>query len=233
MAGTPKVLAAIVAAHCVVTNSAADDAVATWRDVTDRVLMPALQAAYPGVVDWTLQPLVGKHHAERLRGELPVDASVARLGSRSAVRLTWKQDRRLVHSTVWFAVEGSQPLLAASSLIQAGSTLTPALAMERVTNAVAITCTPVSSAQALVGMRARRTLQEGEVICEQLIEPRPTVTRGEDVVVRSTAGAITITAKGVAQQDAVLGQVLRIRNPSSGDTYLASVSGEGEVVVHE
>lgn len=229
-----RALAAVVAMHCVASHATSVGEFASWRAAADEALLPALRAAYPEVNDWTLTPLLGKGQDERLQRRLPGRVDVVRLGSRSAVRLSWREEgARSAHSTIWFAVEGKQNVLTASSTIRSGTALAPQLVVQSTGNGLAVACTPIVSGQALVGMRARVTMHQGQVICAQSIEPRPPVARGEDVLVRAMAGAVTILAKGVAQQDGSLGQILRIKNPSSGDTYLAAVSGAGEVVVHE
>jgi flagella basal body P-ring formation protein FlgA len=221
------------AALCMTAQAVPVSDAAPWRVATEEVLLPALRAAYPEVSDWTLTPLLGKGQDERLQRRPPGHVSVVRLGSRSAVRLSWKQEQRSVHSTVWFAVAGTQNVLTAVAEIRRGSALTPQLATRSRRDALAVACMPVVFEQALTGMRARVTLKEGQVICAQSIEPRPPVTRGEDVVVRAVAGAVTIMAKGVAQQDGSLGQRVRVKNPSNGNTFLAAVSAIAEVVVDE
>jgi len=230
---TCGLLAAATAGHCVAARAAVVEEPASWRAAADRALLPALHAAYPDVSDWTVTPLLGRGQDERLQRQLPGTVNIVHLGSRSAVRLSWTQGKRQAHSTIWFAVEGMQDLLTATATIHSGSALTPELVEQGVRNTLAVGCTPVVSKQALVGMRARVTMQAGQVICAQSVEPRPPVARGENVVVRSVAGAVTVMARGVAQQDGALGQVLRIKNPANGDTYLAAVSAAGEVAVHE
>lgn len=227
------VIGSFAAALCTGAQAVPVSEAVPWRTATDRVLLAALQAAYPAVSDWTLVPLLGKGQDERLQRSPPSHVSVVRLGSRSAVRLSWKQEQRSVHSTVWFAVAGMQNVLTATSEIRRGSALTPQLATQSNRDALAAACTPLVIGEALTDMRARVTLKEGQVICSQSIEPRPPVTRGEEVIVRAAAGSVTIMAKGVAQQDGLLGQRVRVKNPSNGNTFLAAVSATAEVVVDE
>jgi flagella basal body P-ring formation protein FlgA len=59
------------------------------------------------------------------------------------------------------------------------------------------------------------------------------VARGDNVAVYAKVGLVTITATGIAQEDAELGQRLKVRSPSSGEVYSAAVSGRGEVMVRE
>ena len=208
---------------------ASDRGSVDWRTVAERSLKSALMDAYPGVTEWALQPLLGKRQEARLEGPGPFEANVVRVGKRSAVRLT----RESKDSVVWFAVGGVQSIPSARTDIRARTALVPDLCEYAVHDVLALTCSPIESPAALSGMRAARTIRAGEPICAQSLERRPAVGRGEDVTVISTAGAVQIVGRAVAQEDGIVGQVLRVKNRSSGEIYLAAVSGEREVVVHD
>jgi flagella basal body P-ring formation protein FlgA len=217
----------------IATVATADSGGDSWRGTADNALMTALRVAYPNVADWHIVPLIGDRQLRRLQAAGEVGAVAGRLGKRSSVRITGTQGGHPFRATVWFAVDGMQQALSARSRIPAGATVTPADFDYVNQDILALTCTALTSPDGLAGMRTKRTLQASETLCTELIEPRPTVSRGDSVLVRSTAGAVTITAKAMAQQDGKLGQLVRVRNPSSGEIYPASVSGVGEVVVRE
>ena len=71
------------------------------------------------------------------------------------------------------------------------------------------------------------------MICAEDIEPKPPVSRGERVIVHSSAGLVTVVVSGIAEQDGNIGDRLQVRNPENGELYLASVAAEGEVVVRQ
>ena len=210
---------------------ASDGGSVDWRTVAERSLMSALTDAYPQVTEWSIEPLLGKRQETRLAELGPLRADVVRVGKRSAVRLM--SDGAPASSVVWFAVRGMQALPSARTDIRARTALVPDLCEEIVHDALALRCSPIESSAALAGVRAARSIRAGEAICAQALEPRPAVGRGEDVTVISTAGAVQIVGRAVAQEDGIVGQVLRVRNPSSGEVYSAAVSGEREVVVHD
>jgi flagella basal body P-ring formation protein FlgA len=212
---------------------ASESSVLDWQGVAERVLLPALHSAYPDVVDWAVEPLVGKRQAGVLASGESFEAVVVRVGKRSAVRLQSRAGAKAGGSTVWFAVRGVQPVLTAKSTIQAREPLRPELSDYVPQDVVALACTPIGSAQALTGMRARKSIREGAAICAESIEPRPAVGRGQEVTVISTAGAVVITGRAIAQQDGAVGTVLRVKSPSSGQVYSVAVTGEREVAVHE
>jgi flagella basal body P-ring formation protein FlgA len=210
---------------------ASDGGSANWRTVAERSLMAALTDAYPRVTQWSMEPLLGKRQETRLADLDPLRVDVVRVGKRSAVRLV--RDGARTSTVVWFAVRGMQALPSARTDIRARTALVPDLCEEVVHDALALTCSPIESPAAIAGMRAARTIRAGEAICAQALEPRPAVGRGENVNVISTAGAVQIVGRAVAQEDGIVGQVLRVKNPSSGEIYSAAVSGEREVVVHD
>lgn len=206
---------------------------AGWLPVADQLLREALAAAHPDVVVWTIEPLIGKRQEADLQSAIDVQASVVHLGKRSAVRVTWIAGRRRTRETVWFAATGVQSVPTLVTDVRTGASLGPEMTRPTDRDVLATDCAVLQSPDALSGTRATRPLRADEAICIGDIEPRPPVARGEKVLVRSIAGLVTITAKGIAQQDGVVGQVLRVKNPSSGEVYLAAVSSAGEVVVHD
>lgn len=220
-------LAALLPCAVLASDRGSED----WRAAAERSLMSALTASYPRVTEWSVEPLLGKRQEARLTDTGPLDATVIRIGKRSAVRLTRSDPR--TSSVVWFAVRGMQSMPSARTDIRVRSALVPDLCEDAIHDVLALTCSPIESPAALAGKRAARTIRAGEPICAQSIEPRPPVGRGEDVAVISTAGAVQIVGRAVAQEDGIVGQVLRVKNPSSGEIYSAAVSGEREVVVHD
>lgn len=219
---------AVLLPHVSAASDCGNDA---WRSAAERSLESALSSAYSRVTDWAIEPLLGQRQEARLACGGRFDASVVRVGKRSAVRLT-RDDARAASTVVWFAVRGMQSIPSARAEIRARAALVPDLSEYVVQDALALACSPIESPAALVGMRAVRTIAAGEPICTQSIERRPPVGRGEDVAVISTAGAVTIVGRAIAQQDGIVGEVLRVKSPG-GEIFSAAVSGEREVVVHD
>lgn len=212
-------------------SEAQDDA---WRGVAESALEAALRAAHPQVTSWNLEPIVGAKQGAVLEHSAAVQADVLKVGKRSALRLKWRNSNgKAAQATLWFAVSGMQSVIVASAALRAGAALESQSAMLAERDVMSLDCKAVIDLSALVGMRTRRTLHEGDAICASMIEPRPAVGRGEEVLVRSVAGPVTVVARGIAEQDGAVGQRLRVRNPDSRQIYIAAVSGEREVVVDE
>lgn len=206
---------------------------AGWRTAAEQVLTAELRRAHPDVGDWTMDPLVGRRQESRLDGSGGFDATVVQIGKRSAVRLRSHANAKPASMLIWFAVSGLQSLPTAKSEIRAFAPLGPEASQYELRDAMSLSCEPIRAPEALAGMRAKSRIPAGAVICTDSIESRPAVGRGEQVTVVSTAGAITITGPAIAQEDGSIGQVLRVKSPSSGETYAAAVTGEREVSVHD
>jgi flagella basal body P-ring formation protein FlgA len=202
-----------------------------WRSAAEEVLLLALRKQYPEVAEWVLQPLVGRRQDASLQSMDEVRAQVTRIGKRSAVRLM--HDARRTSATLWFSVEGVRPLLVMKQNVKAGAALGEQMAESASRDVLSVPCTVLGTPAALEGMRAKRSMSAGDVLCEEQIEVRPAVGRGEAVTVVSVVGAVAITAKAVAEQDGSPGERLRVRSASTGETFYATVRGAGEVVVHE
>ena len=215
------------------TCLASENDASGWRVVAEETLRAELWRVHPDIDEWTIEPLVGRRQEVRLDGAGPFAATVIHIGKRSAVRLRTQKSARPGSTLIWFAVSGQQPMLIASSEIRALEPLAPGLSAYERRDAMSFACDPVPSPEALEGMRARSRIPRGAVLCMDSIERRPAVGRGEQVTVVSTYGAVTITGRAVAQEDGSLGQLLRVKNASSGETYAAAVTGEREVTVHE
>ncbi len=206
---------------------------AQWRAEAERTLTLELQKAYPDVRQWSVAPLVSEQQ-ETLLSDVDVRSiRVTKLGARSAVRLRTHKFGKSHESTVWYAVEGIRSALVASQPIAAGASFEASAIRGGEVKAFVAQCTPVTDSQSVAGMRAVRKLETDDPVCREWIEPQPLVARGDNVAVYAKVGLVTITATGIAQEDAELGERLKVRSPSSGEVYSAAVSGRGEVMVRE
>lgn len=204
-----------------------------WQAAAESNLLAALRREYPQVQQWNLTAAVSERQRDRLNDIEVTAATVMQTGARSAVRLEWTAGGRRARTTLWFVTQGLQGVLVASRYLAAGAPLqsTDASAMER--DVMPLACRPLVSSDMLAGTRTKVPLHEDDVICSDDIEPRPAVSRGEAVRVKFIAGRVAVTSKAIAQADGNIGAVLKVRNPSSGLTYLAEVIGEQEVFAHE
>lgn len=207
-----------MALHALALWQAAAVAAGAGNDVDiPSLLLEKLHERYPAVARWDVRPF-GKLDANDARA-----MSVARLGSRSAVRVG---DR-----VYWYAVSGYQMGLSATRAIRTGEALDTSAAHSEEVDAMAASCTPLTDASHLAELRAKASMRADQVICEESVEPRPPVARGDDVTVRYVGESISLTTKGVAEADGALGDAVQVKKIGTADRYLAVVSGVREVTI--
>jgi flagella basal body P-ring formation protein FlgA len=197
----------------------------------ERALRERLAETYPAVTRWEISLLPP---TSATIADAHPSITVTRLGERSAV---WVGSRSLGadrHGTLfWFSVAGYAPAVTAVRVLTAGTPLDAqdGAVMER--NILSGDCRPIEDPALLSGKRVRRLLHSGEPICADLLEPMPPVARGQEVTLLYTGHSFTLTARGVAQADGLLGKRVTVRNTSSGDLFTATVTGNAEVSVDE
>lgn len=210
---------------------ASSQAAPAWVLSAQGELEQRLRAAYPAVTDWTLTPILSERQMTSSGGEGDIRVDAMKLGKRSALQVAWRDGDRQVRQTVWFGVAGEWPALVVTDDVPRRESLRAELLRSDRQAAWDPDCDVVTSPAALHGMRTRKALRAGAPICEQDVERKPLVSRGDRVTVRSSAGLVTVVLAGIAERDGNLGDRLPVRNPSSGELYMAAVAAEGEVVV--
>ncbi|HEY4211198.1 MAG TPA: flagellar basal body P-ring formation chaperone FlgA [Steroidobacteraceae bacterium] len=191
----------------------------------EKILLANLRRHYPDVARWDIEPLTSSVqepagvHTEAGPGR------VVHLGPRSAVRVG--------RHVLWFAVAGFQNVVIATRWLRAGAAVDASSGITSERDVIAAGCDPVTELASLRGARATRALSVNSVICRNSIEPRPTVARGDEVTVLYIGHFVSLSTRGVAQQDGSLGDVLNVRTTRHDGVFPAVVSGEGEVTVHE
>jgi len=87
------------------------------------------------------------------------------------------------------------------------------------------------SREDVVGKRALRTIQAGQIILDGMFENPPPVKKGDRVIISAENSQLKITATGEALQDGHVGDRVEVLNIQSGKKILATVSGSGVVEV--
>jgi flagella basal body P-ring formation protein FlgA len=195
-------------------------------DPAEEMLRTSLQTRFPNVQRWEIRKFDdGPRVSAGVNANADVAPNVLRVGARSAVRV----GRRLQ----WFAVAGFQDVVSAARSLGAGVAFGAGDVRIEERDVVGANCDPLTNVSVLTGMRTRRPLRMNEVVCSQAVEPRPTVARGETVTVRYVGARVVLLTKGIAKADGNVGDLLAVSNVKSKDAFAATVSGAGEVTVHE
>ncbi|MEZ4483718.1 MAG: flagellar basal body P-ring formation chaperone FlgA [Syntrophotaleaceae bacterium] len=90
---------------------------------------------------------------------------------------------------------------------------------------------PCYDVEELLGQRLKRSLRKGDVLERSAVAFPPMIKRGEIVTITAQKGALTVTAKGLAQQNGSTGDPIRVRNISSQKDLICKVTGPAAVAV--
>ncbi len=77
--------------------------------------------------------------------------------------------------------------------------------------------------------QATRTLRTGHIVLTTDIRPAPLIRKLDAVNMLVESGALTITVGLIAEEDGVLHQLIRLRNPDSAEQVQGVVTGAGQV----
>jgi flagella basal body P-ring formation protein FlgA len=88
---------------------------------------------------------------------------------------------------------------------------------------------PVHAGADLGALRLKRPLAPGAALTARHVQRAPAVLRDQDVRVQAELGGVAVQTVAVALKDGAAGDVIRVRNPASNQTYAARVTGAGIV----
>jgi flagella basal body P-ring formation protein FlgA len=202
----------------------------TWQARAEQALQQALAQQHPQVTAWHLSALADPRQQQRLAERTVTRVAVAHTGKRSAVDL-WCEGGPRPCAIVWFAVSGLQAVLSSARPIAQWHPVAAADFALQSHDVMNLQCPPLASGEGLTGLRTMRALTAGVPVCREFFEIRPAVSRGDSVEIRVVSGAVVITARAIAEQDAALGQTVRIRRTDNAAPILATVVGMGQVVL--
>ncbi len=83
----------------------------------------------------------------------------------------------------------------------------------------------------VIGQRLRRPLEAGAPVSAGLLDAPLIVRRGQQVMIEALSSGFAVRIAGVAKSDGALGQLIEVRNGSSGKTVQAVVRSERTVEV--
>lgn len=127
---------------------------------------------------------------------------------------------------VWLRVQGSQPAWRVRQEAQAGAVLDKAM-LERTSVPVSKRHLASDEMLAMSGIRLKRAKAAGSLLLADDVDQKKPVERGNEIVVRVVRGGIAVEDRGLALNEAVHGGRVRVVNPRTQGSYLATVIGDG------
>ncbi|MEZ5563320.1 MAG: flagellar basal body P-ring formation chaperone FlgA [Gammaproteobacteria bacterium] len=162
------------------------------------------------------------------RCEEPLKATLP-AGARLSGRLT--VEVRCTGNRPWglylpVQIESSRPVVVAARSLTRDTILAPGdVRVAKLGPGVSGYGTLGDPAQVL-GQRLRRSLEAGAPVTAALLDAPLLVRRGQQVTLEAMAGNFAVRVAGVAQADGALGQLIEVRNGSSGKIVQAVVRSE-------
>lgn len=168
-------------------------------------------------------------------GEVSITASLPStvLSKRMAVWVDVYVSESLYQTIpVWFSLSVYREVLAASRTLDRHDIPREGDFVRVVEDITTLQGDPVSSVEALQGMRLKQPLHEGALLSAAMLEIQPLVVRGQEVRVYASAGKVSLSTKAIALHDGRMLQKISVQPPESGLSYAATVIGQGQVRVY-
>lgn len=83
----------------------------------------------------------------------------------------------------------------------------------------------------VVGQVSKRPIREDQVVNSAILQPAMMVDRGEKVVIFAEGKGLSIRTTGVAMQQGVHGELIRVKNSKTNKVVEGRISGPGQVKV--
>ncbi len=87
------------------------------------------------------------------------------------------------------------------------------------------------SAEHIVGSKLRRSIRTHQIFSEKYVELEYQVSRGHQVIIVYHSDTFSLETTGIAEEDGVIGDKIRVRNEHSGGLLSVEVIGENRVQV--
>jgi flagella basal body P-ring formation protein FlgA len=89
----------------------------------------------------------------------------------------------------------------------------------------------ISELKELEGMALSRAVNSGVVLTRSLLKPRQLVQQGQEVLILAQVTGIQVRMKGIAMKNGISGQLIPVRNNSSGRIVEATILNGSTVLV--
>lgn len=123
-------------------------------------------------------------------------------------------------------------VLVAVDKIDRHATVDPSTFAVTRTDVTTLNEQPLTSLEALAGLRTTRLIRKGTIVTSSLVEAIPEIEAGTEVAIVYTHGMCTITARGKALEPGYRGDMVRVRNEASGKIIQAEVVNTTSVSVN-
>ena len=217
--------------------AANDPRIGDLRDELSRQIVDYLNSASGQKAAWHVSLNVPREQI----AQLPADSSKWTISGGTA---PWTGKQRLLVSfggaqhadtfTVPADVSLPTPVVVAVRPLDRGSIVTAAdveIQQRDTTPAASGRSCPLSSVEKIIGMEATRSIQPGDLVMSDSVQPPVLVKRGDSVTVYARGGGIQVRTIARAKENGSLGQPVQLESLDTHKPYDAVVTGTREAVV--
>ena len=167
--------------------------------------------------------------AGNLRWE--ITPSSPRLLDSRRCNLILRSDGKVVRNmTLSIDLEALGSVAIAADDLPRGTILNPE-DLTMVTMDITTLRSPCLDAQELVGKKLRRSIRMGAPFVRSSLETPPLIKRGDMVTITASKGPLTVTARGLAQENGAEDDTIRVKNISSHKEIFCRVTAPSAVQV--
>lgn len=132
---------------------------------------------------------------------------------------------------VWFEVEAITDVWGASEDIQKGTDLSIVSFARKQVDIAKMAYSPISDIRDFEGKINLRKVSAGQVMTRDMLGEAPYVRTGELVAAEVRVGKVYLQSKMEAMENGYIGQKIRLKSLSSGDTLMGTLMANGRVSV--
>jgi len=136
-------------------------------------------------------------------------------------------DRMTISVSVSQQIQG----IVSNQTIARGQTITDEMVDIKTVWVESLAEPPMRDEALVVGQVASSRIPVGELVSSDDIAPTVLIERGEYVTVRAIVGEVVVRTVARATEEGAKGQVIRLRQEDSRETFLATVTGRRQAVV--
>jgi flagellar basal body P-ring formation protein FlgA len=159
--------------------------------------------------------------ADAVMGRQNLTALLEIMRAGKPLRCFWVTARIVIHTDIWVATQRILP----GQMVESSNFVKKSTAIEDLRS------TYIRSLDEVVGKIARRSFSPGDLIIREAFAEPFLIKRGETVQLRLQRSGMLLTSQARAEQDGILGQIIRVRNLDFPTVLKAQVTGRSQVML--
>ena len=145
------------------------------------------------------------------------------IGRFAIVLKVTRAEAKVEKETIRLYIRKYAEVLVVAERIKRFDNISPALVSIKRKDITTLREDPLISLNSITNMRARRNIAKNRILTKADIEIKPVVKSYSDVHIIYVSGLCRITAEGKALEDGQTGELIRVKNKSSGKIVFARV----------